>query len=141
MKHHDIGAGCAIALAAGFLSASAPAAIAGQTLDTPRYTLQKVANGYLRLDRIGGQVSFCREHNTGWVCRLAADDRAALLGEIDRLKKAAVKAHGTEAKRNSAAPPAPDSARGSNIQTAFAHLLRRFVTFARNLRRDIEAAI
>jgi hypothetical protein len=53
-----------------------------------RFTMTPVENGFLRLDTRNGTVSFCSMKNGTVECRLAADERAALLDEIDRLRKA-----------------------------------------------------
>lgn len=50
-----------------------------------RYTLERTEDGYVRLDTQTGEMSICKESGTELVCRAAADERAALEGEIDRL--------------------------------------------------------
>ncbi len=52
-----------------------------------RYTMTPMADGFLRLDTRTGDVSVCKSSNNGVQCRAAADDRAALDSEIDRLTK------------------------------------------------------
>lgn len=50
-----------------------------------RYQLERTQNGFIRLDRQTGSVSFCREEAGGPTCRLAADERAAFDQELDML--------------------------------------------------------
>jgi hypothetical protein len=65
----------------------APAAHAqGAAGEDSRYQLNRVDDGYLRLDLKSGQVSLCDRREVGWACRAVPDDRAALDGEIARLQ-------------------------------------------------------
>ena len=57
--------------------------------DNGRFTMTPASNGFLRLDTRTGSVSLCTVVNGAAECRMAADDRAALLDEIDRLRKEA----------------------------------------------------
>lgn len=52
-----------------------------------RFQMTPSANGFLRLDTRTGAVSLCTVNATNAECRSAADDRAALMAEIDRLSK------------------------------------------------------
>lgn len=54
--------------------------------ESERYTLQPAEGGFLRLDRKTGAVSFCAAREGVSVCRLGADERAALETEIERLR-------------------------------------------------------
>jgi hypothetical protein len=54
--------------------------------DDNRYQLNRVDDGYLRLDLKSGQVSLCNRRDVGWACRAVPDERAALDGEIARLQ-------------------------------------------------------
>ena len=69
-----IGAGVAIAA-----SDAAP--------EDGRFTMTPVENGFLRLDTRNGAVSLCIVKEGAAECRLAADERIALLDEIGRLRK------------------------------------------------------
>jgi hypothetical protein len=53
--------------------------------DSARYTFYRVQDKFLRLDVRTGQVSECSWTATGWFCRVAPDERAALESEIARL--------------------------------------------------------
>ena len=51
-----------------------------------RYVLEKVPEGYLRLDSATGQVSLCAPKEGLWRCSAVPDDIAALTAENERLK-------------------------------------------------------
>jgi hypothetical protein len=51
-----------------------------------RYTLNKVAEGFVRLDTQTGAVSLCSQRTLGWACLAAPEDRAVLENEIARLR-------------------------------------------------------
>jgi hypothetical protein len=51
-----------------------------------RYTFNKVADGFLRLDMQTGEVSLCGQRSVGWTCQAAPEDRAVLENEIARLR-------------------------------------------------------
>lgn len=77
--------------------------------DAPsRYTFNRVDEGFLRLDNISGQVTLCSQRSVGWACQAVPEDRAALDGEIARLR-AEVDRLTTEiaALRAPAEPPRP----------------------------------
>jgi hypothetical protein len=52
-----------------------------------RYSFQRVDDGFLRLDNVSGQVSYCSAHAVGWACQAVPEDRAALEKEIARLQE------------------------------------------------------
>ena len=54
--------------------------------DDPRYSFNRVQDGYLRLDLRTGQVSLCSRRQVGWACQAIPDDRVVLEGEIARLQ-------------------------------------------------------
>lgn len=54
--------------------------------DDPRYSFNRVQDGYLRLDVRTGQVSMCGRRQVGWACQAIPDDRVVLEGEIARLQ-------------------------------------------------------
>ncbi len=79
------------ALPLALLFATLPMAASGQT-DAPdseggRYSLNRVEDGYLRLDQRTGQVSLCNRRDMGWSCHPVPDERTALEEEIARLQK------------------------------------------------------
>lgn len=74
----------AILTAMAMLPLCAPAAFAQQ--DDARYALEKSANGYVRMDKQTGEMSLCEERDGQLVCKLAADERSAFEGDVDRLQ-------------------------------------------------------
>src|SRR6266540_7454774 len=54
--------------------------------EAERYRLEKSANGYVRMDTQTGAMSICEERSGQLVCKMAADERAALQDEIDQLQ-------------------------------------------------------
>ena len=75
-----------IAVAAFCLSL--PVRADDQTPDTAggRYTLNKVADGFIRLDTQTGEVALCSQRAVGWACQSAPEDRGAYESEISRLR-------------------------------------------------------
>lgn len=66
------------------LFAAAPA----HAQEVGRYKLEKTATGYVRMDTQTGAMSTCEDKSGQLVCRMAADERAAALDEIERLNGA-----------------------------------------------------
>ena len=89
---------CLLAVA-GIAPACAEEADSG-TGSAGRYQMTPAANGFLRLDTKTGAVSMCTISGSSAECRAAADDRAALMSEVDRLsqKNAELESRGTAAK-------------------------------------------
>ena len=52
-----------------------------------RYQLQRTDDGYARINTQTGEVSTCTERGDQLVCRMAADERAALLEEVAALEE------------------------------------------------------
>lgn len=76
-------------LAAAALLPTLPAAAQDRPPDREggRYSLNKVDEGYLRLDQQTGRLSLCTRRNIGWACYPVPDERTALEEEIARLQK------------------------------------------------------
>jgi hypothetical protein len=51
-----------------------------------RYSFSPSGDGFVRLDSVTGQVSYCAERGVGWACQAAPEERAALESEIARLQ-------------------------------------------------------
>lgn len=79
----------AIACLALAAPASIPAHAQGGMPDSEngRYSLNRVEDGYLRLDQRTGQVSLCSRRTMGWSCHPVPDERMALEEEIGRLQR------------------------------------------------------
>lgn len=52
-----------------------------------RFTVTEVDGGVLRVDRHSGEVSLCKSRSGDWTCELLADDRDAMLREIEDLRR------------------------------------------------------
>jgi len=74
----------ALAFAACAVRAETPPPLAG---DGGRFSMTPAENGFLRLDRETGAVSFCAVQGGAAVCRAGADERLALTGEVERLRQ------------------------------------------------------
>ena len=53
----------------------------------PRFAFHRIENGFLRLDLRTGAVASCSPQADGWACVPGRDERAALDGEIARLRR------------------------------------------------------
>jgi hypothetical protein len=53
--------------------------------DNNRFTIEQTLDGFLRLDRRTGEMSFCRVKESGLSCTATAEERAAWEAEISRL--------------------------------------------------------
>jgi hypothetical protein len=76
----------AIAIAAVCLSAPVLADEGTPDTNGGRYTLNKVTDGFVRLDTQTGEVALCSQRTVGWACQVAPEDRAAFESEIARLR-------------------------------------------------------
>ena len=86
-----------------------------------RYTFNKMADGYLRLDGQTGEVALCAKRTVGWACQAAPEDRAVLENEIARLRrenatlKQAILSHGLPLP-SGAAPEPPTADNGDTLR-------------------------
>lgn len=79
--------GKALALGIVVAAVAAPArADATGDAPSPRFSFNKVADGFLRLDTQTGEVALCGRQAVGWACVAAPEDRAVLENEIARLR-------------------------------------------------------
>jgi hypothetical protein len=78
----------AFALAIAAVCLSTPSFADDATPDTNggRYTLNKVTDGFVRLDTQTGEVALCSQRTVGWACQAAPEDRAVFENEIARLR-------------------------------------------------------
>jgi hypothetical protein len=78
----------ALAIAIAAVCLSTPSFADDATPDTSggRYTLNKVTDGFVRLDTQTGEVALCSQRTVGWACQAAPEDRAVFESEIARLR-------------------------------------------------------
>lgn len=69
------------------LAALAASISSGVAEDLSRFSLEKTADGYVRMDNSTGEMSICKEQTGQLVCRLAADDRATLADQLSSMDK------------------------------------------------------
>lgn len=104
---------------------------------TERFQLERTENGYVRLNTETGAVSSCTEENGQLVCRMAADERAAMERETDdltsRLDALEKRVAALEARGALSLPTEGDVERTLGLMERF---LRGFAGIARNLGRD-----
>jgi hypothetical protein len=51
-----------------------------------RYSLNQVADGFVRLDTQTGAIELCSQRTVGWACQTAPEDRTAFEDEIEHLQ-------------------------------------------------------
>ncbi|HMB48525.1 MAG TPA: hypothetical protein VKN63_09645 [Afifellaceae bacterium] len=117
-----------------------------------RYTLVVVDDGFIRLDTQSGEISRCTGDPDKLTCRLAADERLAYIGEIERLESriddleertARLESTGTATDRAPAMSRNQDFGLPSDEEIDHAlgvtdKIFRRFFGMVRDLRRDME---
>lgn len=78
--------------------------------DAGRYSMTPSDGGFLRLDKQSGTVAYCTVKDGLSICRVSADERAALEEEIARLKRQNAELSGRAGA--DAAPKAPSAIPG-----------------------------
>ncbi|MER8766095.1 hypothetical protein [Mesorhizobium sp. M0998] len=113
--------------------------------EADRYRLEKSANGYVRMDTQTGAMSLCEERSGQLVCKTAADERAALQDEVDRLQNS-VKAldervakleNSLAARFESTLPSEEDFNKTMGYMERF---LRSFMDIVKDMDRDEDGA-
>jgi hypothetical protein len=105
-------------LVLGAAAALIPAIAQAQDSEKPssddRFVYDQVDEGILRLDSRSGEVSLCsRQETGGWACRIVADERRALDGEIGRLQRENAEMRKLLAERGLAPPGASADSAGA----------------------------
>lgn len=142
----------ALGLAGGFVFLSGTAHGADPAAGADRYVVERLAEGYLRLDRTTGTTDFCAVKEGGLACAPAAEERAALdkriaeltarVGELEaRLKEAGNEPPqgGRGKAENDAGPPAAKTREEEEFEKSlnFAErALRRFFEVIRELKTE-----
>jgi len=107
---------------------------------TNRYTIEKSANGFVRLDTRTGEMSICTETDGQLVCKMAADERRAF---EDTLSDLSARVEALESRLEPTAPQdestgMPDEAELDQAIGAMQKMMRHFFGMVEELRRDFE---
>ena len=120
-----------------------------------RYTLNKVMDGFVRLDTVTGTIEFCSQRTVGWACQAAPEDRAAYEREIERLQnenaalKQALLSHGlplpddlmpetpVTGSSNQITIPMPDNADINRVMTYVGQVWQRFVDAVSKVQKQV----
>ncbi|WP_036293498.1 hypothetical protein [Methylosinus sp. PW1] len=120
---------CLAMLCSAAARAEAPAAEPSQS-EAGRFAMSPAEGGMLRLDKQTGAVSFCTVEGGLSVCRVAAEERAALQEEIDRLARENAQ---LRAKLPGAAPEATAPRKGLPGEEEFERALSFTERFLRRM--------
>jgi hypothetical protein len=93
-----------------------------------RYVLEKVPEGYLRLDSATGVVSLCSSKEGVWRCEGVPDDMAALANENERLKKRV-----EELEKSRFAVQLPSDQDVDKLLDLFGKMVDKFIDLSRRL--------
>ena len=114
----------------------APPALAQEAAPegTARFQLERIEGGYARIDTATGEVSTCTERGDQLVCRMAADERSALMARMDGLEARieALEATGTGA----GAARLPSDAEIDRALGLMERFMRGFVGVVRDMEDD-----
>jgi hypothetical protein len=129
-----------IAILAG-LGLIASATLASAQDSETRYTLEKTADGYVRMDNRTGEMSICNERAGQLVCKLAAEERTAFQDELDRIigRLEAVEKRLAAVEKSPSAPDAglPTEQQFEQTLTFMERFFRRFIDVAKDLDKDL----
>lgn len=103
-----------------------------------RYTLEKTADGYVRMDNRTGEMSICATRDGQLLCRLAADERDAWQEEIGRLTRRLedVERRLGEIDKASAAAELPSEDEFEKSLTLMERFMRRFMDIVKDLEAE-----
>ena len=108
--------------------------------DAVRYSLEKTADGYVRMDKQSGEMSVCKEADGQLVCRLAADERnayetttTALAKRLDALEQKVTALEGGSSKSLNALPSDEEFDKTLSMMERF---MRRFMGVVKELEGD-----
>lgn len=115
-------------------------ATTAQAQDPARYQLERSGDGYVRLDKFTGEMSFCEEKAKRIVCHMAADERDALIDEIARLQER-MRTIETRLAALEGAPSAPVTSLPTDEEFEktmgyMERFFRRFMGVVKDLERD-----
>ncbi|SOE18120.1 hypothetical protein SAMN05877838_3034 [Hoeflea halophila] len=107
-----------------------------------RYTIERFADGFVRLDTETGEMSMCTGTDGQLVCKMAADERHAFK---DTLSDLSARVEALENRLDPATPREegggfPDDAELDRAIGAMQKMMRQFFGMVEELRRDFEAS-
>lgn len=108
-------------------------ALSTEPESAPRYEMERVDGGFLRLDRQTGEVSHCREIQGAWACQLVPDEREAYekrLGELAK-KNAVLRERLNEPEPEAELPSEEELDKAFSF---FGSFMDRFAELARDFR-------
>lgn len=108
---------------------------------TENYTLEKTDKGYVRMDKLTGEMSVCEITGSQMICRMGADDRKAFESELDTLMTRVETLEKKVAALEGGSPPAamnrlPNDEEMEQTFTFMEKFFRRFMGIAKDLERD-----
>jgi hypothetical protein len=100
-----------------------------------RYVLEKVEQGFLRLDSETGAMALCSAKADVWECQTIKDQGLDLTAEIGRLKAEndRLKARVTELEKGSGPIKLPSDQEVDRMIDIFGKMFDRFLDFAREM--------
>jgi hypothetical protein len=107
--------------------------------DTVRYSLEKTAEGYVRMDKQTGEMSICKEAGGQLTCRMAAGESsafgsaAALARRLEALEQRVAALEGNPAKPQNALPSDEEFDKTLSMMERF---MRRFMGVVKELEGD-----
>jgi hypothetical protein len=118
-----------LALCAGAAACLAtPVRAETPAVDSGRFSMSPTEGGFLRLDKETGVVSFCTVTDGLSLCRVSADERAALEEEIARLRR-------ENAELKQSLSPAPPKIGSNKTEEEFERALSFTERFMRRMMR------
>tara|TARA_A100000171_G_scaffold35448_1_gene33988 strand:- start:826 stop:1281 length:456 start_codon:yes stop_codon:yes gene_type:complete len=108
---------------------------AGTALADNRYTMTETEDGFVRLDNETGKLSHCREKSGGFVCELAADERAAYEAEILALTQRLEKLEGKSPAERAGVPTEEEIDEAFGF---FESMAKRFARAARVFGKEMQ---
>lgn len=107
-------------------------------VETDRYVLEKTATGYVRMDRLTGEMSLCAEQDGQLACRVANDDRKAM-PDVDALTRRVDELEKAVAALKGVAPPAAGLPSDEEFEKAMGFMerfFRRFMGIVKGLEEE-----
>ncbi|MGE3872367.1 MAG: hypothetical protein AB7F74_05355 [Parvibaculaceae bacterium] len=102
---------------------------------TGRYVLEKIEEGFLRLDSETGAMALCTAKAGVWECQAIKDQGLDLTAEIGRLKAEndRLKARVAELEKGGGATKLPSDQEVDRMMDIFGKMFDRFLDFAREM--------